>query len=389
MGRSNPRQAFRQTNCFVTPVSYNSVLLNKLVLSNLAHRPVRTILSVLAIAIEVTMILTLVGVSYGTLHSAARRAEGVGADIAIRPVGSSIMSLSSAPMSDRLPGVLSTDPHIALATGIMVQPLAGFDSITGLNLDEFNKMSGGFHYLQGGPFAQDSDVLVDEYYAREKHLHVGDTLQLINHTWRVAGIYEGGKLARICVKLSALQEYTGNPHKISQVYLKLDDKNQIHPVLDALKLKLPGYQIYSMEELVSMLSVSNVGMLKNFINVVIGIAGIVGFIVVFMAMYTAVLERTREIGILKSVGSSSSLILGLLFRETIVLALVGTVLGILLTYGTQWLMQDVVPNSLTQETVYAWWPISAAIAIIGALLGTVVPGIKAVQQDATEALSYE
>jgi putative ABC transport system permease protein len=144
-----------------------------------------------------------------------------------------------------------------------------------------------------------------------------------------------------------------------------------------------------MEELVSMLSISSVGMLKNFINVVIGIAAIVGFIVVFMAMYTAVLERTREIGILKSVGSSSALILGLLFRETIVLALVGTALGILLTYGTQWLMQDVVPNSLTQETVYWWWPIAAAIAVIGALLGTIVPGIKAVRQDATEALSYE
>jgi putative ABC transport system permease protein len=78
-------------------------LLNKLILSNLAHRPVRTILSVLAIAIEVTMILTLVGVSYGTLHATARRAQGVGADIVIRPVGSAILSLSSAPMSDASP----------------------------------------------------------------------------------------------------------------------------------------------------------------------------------------------------------------------------------------------------------------------------------------------
>jgi putative ABC transport system permease protein len=364
-------------------------LLNKLILANLAHRPVRTILSVLAIAIEVTMILTLVGVSYGTLHATARRAQGVGADIVIRPVGSSILSLSSSPISDKLPGVLSKEPHVTVAIGTMVQPLSGFDSITGLNMDEFDKMSGGFHYLQGGPLVHDDDIIVDEYYAKEKHLHVGDTLPLINHTWHVAGIYESGKAARICVKLSALQEYTGSPHKISQVYLKLDDKNQVHASIDALKLKLPGYQIYSLEEFTSMLSISSVGLLKNFINVVIGIAGIVGFIVVFMAMYTAVLERTREIGILKSVGSSSSLILGLLFRETLVLALIGTVLGILLTYGTQWLMQDVVPNSLTQETVYAWWPITAAIAIVGALLGTVIPGVKAVRQDATEALSYE
>jgi putative ABC transport system permease protein len=65
-------------------------LINKLVLSNLAHRPVRTILSVLAIAVEVSMILTLVGVSYGTLDGTARRARGVGADIMVRPPGSSI-----------------------------------------------------------------------------------------------------------------------------------------------------------------------------------------------------------------------------------------------------------------------------------------------------------
>jgi putative ABC transport system permease protein len=59
--------------------------INRFVLSNLTHRPVRTILSVLAIAVEVTMVLTLVGVSYGTLDGTARRARGVGADILIRP----------------------------------------------------------------------------------------------------------------------------------------------------------------------------------------------------------------------------------------------------------------------------------------------------------------
>jgi putative ABC transport system permease protein len=116
---------------------------------------------------------------------------------------------------------------------------------------------------------------------------------------------------------------------------------------------------------------------------------IVGFIVVFMAMYTAVLERTREIGILKAVGGGSGLVLSILLRETLMLAVLGTVLGIVLTYGTQWLMGHSVPASLVQETVYSWWPIAGAIAIVGAMLGAVVPGIKAVKQDVTEALSYE
>jgi putative ABC transport system permease protein len=151
---------------------------------------------------------------------------------------------------------------------------------------------------------------------------------------------------------------------------------------------LPGYQIYTMEEFTSMFEISNVGMLKDFIWVVIAVAVIVGFISVFMAMYTAVLERTREIGIIKAVGGSSGLVLSLLVRETLLLALIGTAAGIGLTYGTQWLMHA-LPSNLVQETVYIWWAYAAAIAVSGSLLGVIVPGLKAVRQDVTEALSYE
>ncbi len=335
------------------------------------------------------MILTLVGVSYGTLDGTADRARGVGADVLFRPPGSSAIGLSSAPMSDKLPALLMKEPHVTFAMGTMIQPLSGFDSITGLDFEAFRKLNGGFHFLEGGEPVNDDEMVVDEFYARQKHLHVGDAVELINHTWKVSGIFESGKLARICVKLPVLQTLTGNPGHLSQIYLKLDDPNRAQAVVDALRLKYPGYQIYTMEYFTSLLSINSVGLLKNFIGVVIGIAVVVGFIVVFMAMYTAVLERTREIGILKAVGGSSGLVLNILFRETLLLALLGSILGIVLTYGTQWLMKHAVPASLVQETVYSWWPIATAIAIVGALLGAVVPGIKAVKQDVTEALSYE
>lgn len=363
--------------------------LNTFVFANVAHRPVRTILSILAIAVEVTMILTLVGVSHGTLDATARRARGVGADIMIRPPGSSILGLSTAPMSEKLIPFLEKQPHVTLAMGTGVQPLEGFDTITGLDLDAFTKMSGGFHFLSGGPFKSDDDILLDEYYAREKHLHVGDPLQLINHTWHVAGIFEGGKLTRIAIKLSVLQSLTGNPGRLSQIYLKVDAPDQASQVVQQLRKLMPGYPIYTMEEFTSLLNVNSVGLLRNFIGVVIGVAVVVGFIVVYMAMYTAVLERTREIGILKAMGASSGLILSLLLKEIMVLACSGVIAGILLTYGTQWMMKHLVPSSLNQETVYGWWPIAAAIAIVGAMLGAIVPVLKAVRQDVTEALAYE
>jgi putative ABC transport system permease protein len=315
----------------------------------------------------------------------------VGADLVVRPPNSTVMSsLSSAPISDKYVGWMMQQPHVALATGTAIQSLTFPDSITGLDFAAFNKMSGGFTYLAGGDPTGEDDITVDKYYAQQKHLHMGDTLRLVNHDWKVAGIFEGGKLARICVKLSALQAIMpGAEGHVTVIYGKLDDPKLAQQVVGDLKAKLPDYPIYTMDELTSMYSISNVGMLKDFIGVVIGIAVIVGFIVVFMAMYTAVLERTREIGILKAVGGGSWLVLDLLFRETLLLALMGTAVGIALTYGTQWLMKHLVPPPLVQETVYWWWLYAGGIAIVGAILGVVVPGVKAVKQDVTEALSYE
>ena len=368
-------------------------MLNRLIFANLTHRPVRTLLSVLAIAVEVTMILTLVGVSYGTLDSTAERLRGVGADIIVRPPNSSAMSsLNSTPIPDAYVALLEQQPHVAMATGMAVMGLGNgtLDSVQGIDFPAFNKMNGGFTYLSGGDPANDTEIATDEYYAQQRHLYVGDSIQLLNHTWRVSGIYQDGKLTRICVRLPALQAIMpGGPRHLTALYVKLDDPKLADQVKEQLKGLLGNFPVYTMEEFTSMYSISNIGMLKDFIGVVIGVSVIVGFIVVFMAMYTAVLERTREIGIIKAVGGGPGLVLQILMRETVLLAVLGTIVGIVLTYGTQLIMRHTVPASLTQETVYAWWPIAGAIAIGGALLGVIVPAYKAMNQDVTEALSYE
>src|SRR6185503_12852670 len=314
------------------------VLLNKLVFENLRRRPIRTCLSVAAIGVEVSMILTLVGISYGMLDETARRARGVGADILVRPPASSIISLSSSPMSEKLVPFFMKQPHVTFATGTMGQPLGGFDVLTGIDIAQFNQLSGGFRFLRGGPFENDDDVIVDEYYAREKRLSVGSTIVLANHSWRVSGIFESGKLSHICARLNVLQALTGNPGRLSQIYLKVDDPARVQGIVEQLRGRMPGYLIYTMEEFTSLLTINSVGLLRDFIGVVIGIALIVGFIAVTMAMYTAVLERTREIGILKALGASSVYILNLLFRETILIAILGSGLGIMMTGGSKWLM---------------------------------------------------
>jgi len=364
-------------------------LINKLVLENLKHRPVRTLLSVLAIAIEVTMILTLVGLSRGMLDEAGRRAKGVGADIWIRPPGSSAISFSSAPMSEGMLKYFREQPHVAVATGTIAQPIGGIDTVTGVDLAQFSHLNGGFRYLSGGPFSGPDDILVDERYAKQNHLRVGSSVRLLNKEWRVCGVFESGKLARMVLPLARLQELTGNTGKLTQIFVKLDDSKLTNDAVRAFKQKLPDYAIYSIEEFTSLFSVNNVPGLKPFINVVVLISMIVGFLVVFLSMYTAVLERTREIGILKSLGAGPGYILSIFLRETLVLAVSGSILGIAFSYGTRWLIMEFAGATLTAMITPDWWPTTTVIAVGGAVLGAMQPGWKAIRQDALEALSYE
>jgi len=364
-------------------------LINKLVIENLKHRPVRTALGVLAIGLEVAMMLTLVGVCEGMLEDSARRARGVGADIWVSSSTNAIIGLSTAGMSEKYLDFFRKQPHVVAVMGTVIQPVGGVKTVTGIDLDEFNKISGGFKYLAGGPFRNPDDIIVDEYYARENHLHVGSTVQVLNRPWRVCGIVEPGKLARIVIPRRRLQELTANTGKLSQIWLKLDDPSNTQSVIASLKSQLPGYSIISVEELTSLYSVNNVPGLKAFIGVVITLSIVVGFLVVFLSMYTAVLERTREIGILKALGASSAYVLNVIFRETIMLAFAGTIAGIVLSYGSRWLIMAVVPGSLTQKIIPAWWLVAGGIAVTGALVGAIYPAWKAARQDAIEALSYE
>ena len=364
-------------------------MINRLVFENLKHRPVRTLLSALAVGVQVTMILTLVGISKGMLEDQAVRAKGVGADLSIRPPGSSAIGLSGNFDERILPFVLK-QPHVVLATGVLIAPTGPITSITGVDFPTFASMSGRFRFVEGRPIEQPDEVIVDDYYAKEHQLHPGSTVKIFNREWRVCGVFEQGKLARIIIPLGILQKLTANTGKLSIIWVKLDDPTRTNEVMAELRRAgLAEYQIWSMADLISQMSPNNIPVLKTFTAVVIGLGVVIGFLVVFLSMYTAVLERTREIGVLKALGATPAYIVGILLRETALLAVFGTIAGIILTFGSRWLIETLVPGSLTQAIVPDWWPIAGVIAMGGALLGAAYPGLKAARQDAIEALSYD
>jgi putative ABC transport system permease protein len=360
-----------------------------LILENLRHRPLRTSLSVLLIGIPVTLILTLVGLSQGMLEESAKRTRGAGADIIVKPPNTSLLSFSSASMPQNIVKWFEQQPHVVLAVPTAIAVVSGITSVSGVDLQAFSKMSGGFEYIEGGPFKGPDDILIDEYYARQQKVHAGGSITALNHRWRVAGIFRGGKLARIVLPIGVVQDLLGATGKVSQIYLKLDDPAKTDQVLAALRKQLAGYGIYSMAEILSLSSVENLPGLSSFIHVMVGIAVVIGFAVVCLSMYMAVLQRTREIGILKSLGASRIYILELIVAEAFVMGLAGTVLGILLSFGARWLILTLVPASLQQAIVMAWWPRAGLIALVASLLGALYPGLRAAQQDPIEALAYE
>jgi putative ABC transport system permease protein len=233
-------------------------------------------------------------------------------------------------------------------------------------------------------------VIVDDLFAQSKHAKVGDAIEILNNNFRICGIVEHGKGGRKFLPLSTMQDLTGARDKASVMYLKLDDAANADTVVDEIK-HVPGMERYlasSMATYLSMMTPTNYPGLSTFIHVVIWISVVIGLLVIFQAMYTAVMERTREIGILKAMGASRLYIVNVVLRETVLLALGGIVLGVVFSLAARAVLAQKLP--LLQMIVGGGWIVRATlIAIASAIAGALYPAIKAAQKDPIDALAYE
>lgn len=367
--------------------------MNKLVFANLLHRPLRSVISVLAVAIEVVMILSIVAIFMGMLDDQKERINGIGADIVVAPSNASFINgLSGAPMSSRLAEVLRKMPHVAVASPLIsnFNMSGSVEILYGIDYASYNALK-PFTFLSGGPFQGPYDVIVDDVYAHGgPGRAVGSTISILNHPFRICGIVESGKGARRLIPIDTMGALTGNDGKASLIYIKSDDTLNDAKIIDEIHATkgLENYKAQTMSDLISLYTPSRFPGFDLALRVVISIAVIVGFLVIFQSMYTAVLERTREIGILKSLGSSKLTIVGVVLRETGVLAIAGVVLGIAATYGVRALLTVKFPT-FSFELTAAWIGKGALIAFAGSVLGSLYPAWMAARKDPIDALAYE
>ncbi|MGD0911186.1 MAG: ABC transporter permease [Terracidiphilus sp.] len=365
--------------------------MNKLIFANLLHRPVRSVISVLAVAIEVVMILSIVGIFMGMLNDQKQRTNGIGADVMVWPSNASAFNgvgAVSLPQIDadalrNLPHVIAVSPVIQhLTTNGNVEILFGID------YDTFNALK-PFAFIEGGKFQGPNDVIVDSIIANDK-LHVGQTINILDRPFRISGIVESGKGARKLVPLATMQEMIGTPRKVSLIYVKCDDPANADVVLKEIH-STPGFEQNTLMTIDSWLNEMTPSKIPGFnlaLEVITSIAVIVGFLVIFQTMYTAVLERTREIGILKSMGASKFTIVAVLLRECSVLAIAGVIVGISLTYVVRSSLLHFFPTQHFEITA-GWLLRGALIAFAGAIVGAIYPAWVAARKDPIEALAYE
>jgi putative ABC transport system permease protein len=366
-------------------------VVNKMILSNVLHRPIRTVVSVLAVAIEVAMVILVVGLCHGLVNESAKRVEGVGADVLVQPPQSSFLfGLSQAPMPMKIGDRLAEIPHVLAVTPVLfvVNSVANLSVIYGIDMASFDRVSGGFVYHAGGPFKAPYDILVDDVYAKANHLKVGQTLNLLSHEFHVAGIVEHGKGARLFIPLATAEDLQGVQDKASIFFIKCTDPAYGDNTAEAIHKLLPKHSVLPIKDYMSLMTSNNLPGLNYFISAMILIAVAIGFLVIFLSMYTTITERTREIGILKSLGASKRYIITIILREAALLAAVGILAG----FGGSMIARKAILAAfptLSVELTWDWRFYAASLALLGSLLGAFYPALRAAQLDPVDALAYE
>jgi len=355
---------------------------------NLTARPLRCALSIVAIAIQVVLVLMIVGLTSGIVAEWGKRVEGVGADLLVQPPNSSIFfAFSSAVMAESLGDQIAKLPDVdeSAPTLILSDPRT-LINVFGIDYKRFNALSQGFIFRAGRPFQAPDEALADDIIAQTRHIKVGDTVTLVNHSFTISGIVAHGKGARFFIPLKTGQDIVGAENHISMVFVRSRGDTEAARA-EILKLD-PQNRIRSMSEYVSLMNSSNLPELKPFIKTMVGLGIVISFLVVLMNMHTMILERTREIGILKALGFSRFDVVKMLLGETLFLTIAGSLLGIGITFLTEAILKQTNPG-LSILLTPGWVFGSIGLALIGASLGATIPALRASSVDPVEALAYE
>ncbi|CAN5801169.1 hypothetical protein BH20ACI3_BH20ACI3_06940 [soil metagenome] len=370
---------------------YLRKLMDSLVLSNIAHRPARTAVSILGTALGVLLIVFTVGLAHGVLHERGKRESNIGAEIMVRGSGSLGFGGSSPfglPVSraaeiSKIEGVRAATP----LGQALDRSDRGFGTrlVDGIDFDDYSRLT-DLKIREGSPLTGGDQAIIDPLWQKQRNATVGSTVQIFERPFKIVGVYEPPGGGRIKIPLSTMQAQEGAEGNTSAVLVASADPAKQEEVAQRIRERFPDDQIIFTRDLPEIYA-SGVPALDVFIKVVVGVAASISMLVILLAMYTTVTERTRQIGILKALGMSKTSIAWVIEKEAILVSLLGVTVGVLLTFVARFAVMRV--TSLTVEIEPRWVLISLLVGLLGGSLGALYPALRAARQDPVDALSYK
>jgi putative ABC transport system permease protein len=362
---------------------------DNLVISNIRQRPLRSAISVLGVALGVTLVMLFTGLSRGMSDDLQRRSSNVRAEIIFTRPGSFQGTTTTANLStkyvdllNKVEGVESAVPVIRhfYASGIW-----GVDQVEGIDWDSFARLS-NVRLIEGRAPRANDEIVIDETKASRQH-PVGSSVKLFGEgNFKVVGIYSPESGARAKLTLAAMQDFLEVPGKCSYILVKCKNPADQVAVAKRINEQLPGNKVQLTADFFPSIENSVPG-LAIFMRVLVVLAAVVSALVVMLAMHTTITERTREIGILKAMGASRRYIISEIEREALAISFMGLVVGFALAALAGFGIHKA--TGLIFE-FGGWWVLTAAvIGMAGGALGALYPAARAANLDPVTALAYE
>jgi putative ABC transport system permease protein len=374
-------------------------LMDSLVLSNIAHRPARTFVSVLGIGIGVLLIVFTTGLAHGVLRERGRREANINAEIRVSASGTLgltgsqpfALPVERAREIARIPGV-----RAALPIGQKLLPTeSGFGNrlVDGIEYEEYARVT-GLTIKEGTKLTGGYQAIVDSVWQKEKKMSVvGTTIKLFERDYTIVGVYDPPGGGRVKIPLKTMQEEVGalpedgaGRERCTAVLVSCNNPAEQDEVAARIRERFPDDQIIFTRDLPELYA-SGVPALNAFINVVVAISAAISLLVILLAMYTTVTERTRQIGVLKSLGMSKASIAWVIEQEAILVSVLGVLTGIGLTMLIRFAVMR--STSLIVDIEPRWLLVALGVGLVGGTLGALYPALRAARQDAVEALGYE
>jgi putative ABC transport system permease protein len=364
----------------------------------------RTALSVIGVALGVVLVSMTVGLAHGMMRSTAERQANVRAEIILYPQGNFSPSTGSPLDLDQRYGdvILRGNERVSPVAGVVdVSPVAnylqtstsgiGFELLEGIDFETYLKVT-SLRVVEGR-LPAGNEVIVDSWYAQHKNgvdgapVRIGSEILVFGTKMPVVGIYDPEVGARIKMPLETMQrKVVGGASKVSMLLVKCARPADQELVAGALKAKFPDKRIVLTRDLPALFT-GSIGSLEVFLKVVIWLAAIVSTLVILLAMYTTITERTREIGILRSLGASKRFVVATIEQEALLISGLGVLLGLAAAVAGKAGVERF--TSLYIDLEPKWIFYSTALGLVCGALGALYPALRAAQKDPVEAISYE